>query len=96
MLANYSNKNDCPDKSGRLAVMPLELYTAAGEVHTSKDKEDKFAEETIINTLNVAKMYLLYKDHKLSDGGPPKTRPVASAINGFNVQYSTVICSAQS
>ena len=26
------------DKSGRLAVMPLELYTAAGEVHTNKDK----------------------------------------------------------
>ena len=30
----------CPtDKSGRLAVLPLEMYAAAGEVHTSKDKE---------------------------------------------------------
>ena len=27
------------DKSGRMAVMSLEAYLAAGEVHTSKDKE---------------------------------------------------------
>ena len=36
------------DKSGRLAVMPLELYEAAGEVHCSQDREVtmNFAEET--------------------------------------------------
>ena len=112
------------DKSGRLAIMPLELYEAAGEVHCSQDREVtmEFAEETarqlrghtsawlknlnigenhnhqdrhrktfISHTLNIAEMYLLYKDHKFWDGGPIKTRPVASAINGFNVQYSNLL-----
>merc|ERR1712155_420363 len=28
----------CTDKSGKLAVMPMELYESAGAVHVSKDK----------------------------------------------------------
>ena len=83
------------DKSGRLAVMSLDLYRAAREVHPSKELTIWFVEETdkqfmghtsawlkildigvnndhqerhrktfIINILNIAEMYFLYKDYK--------------------------------
>ena len=37
--------------------------------------------------MNIAELYLLWKDHKKT----PASRPVASANNGFNVQFSNLI-----
>ena len=113
------------DKSGRMAVMSLEAYLAAGNVHTQGDKEvdkdfveriqrqvvghtsawlkilnvgqdhgheDRHRKTFILHSLGIAQMYLTYKDHKQQDPTKPhKTRPICSAINGFNVQFSNLI-----
>ena len=113
------------DKSGRMAVMSMENYLAAGEVHTSKDKEvdmdtvekiqkqvmghtsawlkilnvgeqhrheDRHRKTFILHSLGIAEMYLTFKDHKPPDPSKPhKTRPICSAINGFNVQFSNLL-----
>ena len=121
----------CPtDKSGKMCVMPMDMYMAAGELHVAKDKEVtiEFAEKTqkqlqghtsawlkilnvgenhqhedrhrrtfIMKSLNIAPLYLLIKSHKpytdsdQKENKPPSTRPVASAVQGFNVQFSNLI-----
>ena len=113
------------DKSGRLAVMPMELYHEAAHVHIAKDVEVDFeeAEKTqkllnghvsmwlkitkmgekwnhqerqrathMENSVSVAPLYLLIKDHKKYNGsGPPPTRPVCGAISGMNVHFSNIL-----
>ena len=121
----------CPtDKSGKMCVMPMDMYLAAGDLHVAKDKEVtiEFAEKTqkqlqghtsawlkilnvgenhqhedrhrrtfIMKSLNIAPLYLLIKSHKpysdsdRKENKPPSTRPVASAVQGFNVQFSNLI-----
>ena len=113
------------DKSGRLAVMPMEMYHEAAKVHIDKDIEVDFKEaentqkllnghtsmwlkmtrmgETwnhqerqrathLENSVSIAPMYLLVKDHKKYLGsGPPPTRPVCGAVSCMNVHLSNIL-----
>ena len=113
------------DKSGRLAVLPMEMYHEAAKVHIGKDVEVDFheAERTqkllnghvsswlkmtrmgekwqhqdrqrathMENSVSIAPLYLLIKDHKKYSGsGPPPTRPVCGAISGMNVHLSNIL-----
>ena len=55
-----------------------------GEGHKHENRHRK---TFIVNSVNIAELYLLWKDHKST----PASRPVASANNGFNVQFSNLI-----
>ena len=55
-----------------------------GEDHKHQSRHRK---TFIVNSMNIAELYLLWKDHKKT----PASRPVASANNGFNVQFSNLI-----
>ena len=113
------------DKSGRLAVMPMDMYHEAAMVHIGKDVEVDFeeAEKTqnllnghvsmwlkmtgmgaqwehesrqrsthIEDSVSIAPLYLLVKDHKeCKPNCPPSTRPVCGAISGMNVHLSNII-----
>ena len=113
------------DKSGRLAVMPMDMYHEAAMVHIGKDVEVDFeeAEKTqnllnghvsmwlkmtgmgaqwehesrqrsthIEDSVSIAPLYLLVKDHKeCKPNCPPSTRPVCGAVSGMNVHLSNII-----
>ena len=56
--------------------------------------EDRIRATKITHSLSVAPMYILYKDHKgwtVVTGGPPPTRPVASAGGGQNDNMSETV-----
>ena len=55
-----------------------------GESHKHESRHRK---TFIVNSMNIAELYLLWKDHK----NTPASRPVACANNGFNVQFSNLI-----
>ena len=65
-----------------------------GENH---QHEDRHRRTFIMKSLNIAPLYLLIKSHKpytdsdRKENKPPSTRPVASAVQGFNVQFSNLI-----
>ena len=58
------------------------LNVGEGHKHESRHRKT-----FIVNSVNIAELYLLWKDHKST----PASRPVASANNGFNVQFSNLI-----
>ena len=58
--------------------------------------EGRVRETMVNNSLAVAPLYLLYKDHKgwtWERGTPPPTRPVASGNRGMNLHLSEVVSS---
>ena len=55
-----------------------------GEAHKHESRQRKIF---LVKSMNIAELYLLWKDHK----NTPASRPVASANNGFNVQFSNLL-----
>merc|ERR1711888_447249 len=55
--------------------------------------ERRHRETKLNQSLGVAPLYLLFKDHKVWDrtSGPPPTRPVGSATSGMNMHFSELV-----
>ena len=69
-------------------AMWLKIFKVGSDwKHQSRHRETK-----INQSLGIAPVYLLFKDHKKwdkKDGSPPPTRPVASASSGMNIHFSS-------